>query len=156
MRPSRFAAHRALIFALFTFGAFGCQKTASERVIGKWHGVKADGVIADVQPAANEAANGMQLEFKKDVVVIRPAKDKDPLTARYIVLREDRRSVVVVTEHDGARDEQTLTLDDDDTMRWQVLQGKTITFEREKEKNEKAEKAEKAKAGGASSSASAP
>jgi hypothetical protein len=153
MRPSRFAALLSLCCVFLAFGALGCQKTASERVLGKWHGVKADGVVADVQPAANEAANGMELEFKKDVVVIRPAKDKDPLTARYIVLREDRRSVVVVTEHDGARDEQTLTLDDDDTMRWQVLQGKTITFEREKEKNEKAEKA---KAGGASSSASAP
>ena len=112
--------------------AAGCQKTASERLIGKWHGTKAEGVVPDVQPSANDAASGMELEFKKDTVTIKPAKDKDGMTARYVVLREDKRSVVVVTEQDGARDEQTLTLDDDATMRWQVLPGKTITFSRAK------------------------
>ncbi len=122
---------RPAVFGLIVgFAVLGCQKTASERLLGKWHGTKADGVVSDVQGPANDAARGMELEFKKDVVTIRPAKDKDPLTARYFVLREDRRSVVVVTEKDGARDEQTITLDSDDLMRWQVLQGKTITFER--------------------------
>ena len=58
-------------------------------------------------------------------------------SSRYFVLREDRRSVVVVTEKDGARDEQTITLDSDDVMRWQVLQGKTITFERVAEPKDK-------------------
>jgi hypothetical protein len=125
----------ALLLCFFAIGAAtsGCQKTASERILGKWHGAKADGVVPEMQPLANEAASGMELEFKKDVVTIRPAKDKDPMTARYVVLREDKRSVVVVTEGDGARDEQTLTLDDDATMRWQVMQGKTITFNRTKQ-----------------------
>lgn len=134
----------AVLVIALGFAAFGCQKTASERLLGKWHGTKADGVVSDVLPQATEAAQGMELEFKKDVVTIKPAKDKDALTARYFVLREDRRSVVVVTEKDGARDEQTITLDTDDTMRWQVLTGKTITFERVDEKK-----------GGKSASASA-
>jgi hypothetical protein len=129
---------RAAVFGLMLgFAVLGCQKTASERLLGKWRGTKADGVVPDAQGAANDAARGMELEFKKDVVTIRPAKEKDPLTARYFVLREDRRSVVVVTEKDGARDEQTITLDSDDVMRWQVLQGKTITFERVPEEKEK-------------------
>ena len=129
---------RAAVFVLVLgFAVLGCQKTASERLLGKWHGTKADGVVSDVQVSANDAARSMELEFKKDVVTIRPAKDKDPLTARYFVLREDRCSVVVVTEKYGARDEQTITLDSDDVMRWQVLQGKTITFERVAEPKDK-------------------
>lgn len=131
-RPMR---RPALFFVLLVFGAAssGCQKTASERILGKWKGAKADGVVPEAQALANEAANGIELEFKKEVVTIRPAKDKDPMTARYVVLREDKRSVVVVTEGDGTRDEQTLTLDDDATMRWQVMQGKTVTFSRAKQ-----------------------
>lgn len=123
---------RAALLSFLLLAAAGCQKTASERLLGKWHGTKAEGVVPDMQPSANDVASGMELEFKKDVVTIKPAKDKDALTARYVVLREDKRSVVVVTEADGARDEQTLTLDDDATMRWQVLPGKTITFNRSK------------------------
>ncbi len=121
-----------LCFALSAAVA-GCQKTASERLVGKWHGVKAEGVLPDLQQSANEAAQGMELEFKKDTVTLRPAKDKDPMASKYVVLREDKRSVVLVTEQDGAANEQTLTLDDDTTMRWQVLQGKTITFNRDKQ-----------------------
>ncbi|MFO0671867.1 MAG: hypothetical protein U0235_19965 [Polyangiaceae bacterium] len=121
-----------LCFALSAAVA-GCQKTASERLVGKWHGVKAEGVLPDLQQSANEAAQGMELEFKKDTVTLRAAKDKDPMASKYVVLREDKRSVVLVTEQDGAANEQTLTLDDDTTMRWQVLQGKTITFNRDKQ-----------------------
>lgn len=120
-----------LCFAL-SAAMVGCQKTASERIVGKWHGVKAEGVLPEVQQAANEAAQGMELEFKKDTITLRPAKDKDAMASKYVVLREDKRSVVLVTEQDGAASEQTLTLDDDATMRWQVLQGKTITFNRDK------------------------
>ena len=129
-QPSR--RPEAFAFALFCALAFacGCQKTASERLVGKWHGIKAEGVVPEAQQAANEAATGIDVEFKKDVVMIKPARDRDPMTSPYVVLKEDRRSVIVVTEHDGARDEQTLTLDTDDLMRWQVLPGKTVTVER--------------------------
>lgn len=131
-RPMRLWPSAALFVALVC-GATGCAKTASERIVGKWKGAKADGVVADMQAAADEAAKAMELEFKKDAVTIRSSKDRDPMTARYVVLREDKRSVVLVTEQDGAKDEQTLTLDDDATMRWQVMQGKTITFSRVKQ-----------------------
>lgn len=119
------------VLFLACLASAGCQKTASERIVGKWRGTKAEGVVTEVQQAANEAASAMELEFKKDTVVIKSAQDKDPMTAHYFVLREDKRSVVLVTDQDGPRDEQTLTLDDDKTMRWQVLPGKTITFSRQ-------------------------
>ena len=32
---------------------------------------------------------------------------------------------------DGPKDEQTFSFDDERTMRWKVLEGKTITFHRE-------------------------
>ena len=45
-------------------------------------------------------------------------------------MREDKAQVTIVTDKDGPDDAQTFTLVDDKTLKWNVLDGKTITFTR--------------------------
>lgn len=107
----------------------GCHKPGSTRLEGRWRGGKAEGVLPAVQPAATQFAVDTELEFVADAVSVRTSSGK--LSAKYTVVREDKRSIIIQTDRDGPSDPQTFTFDDERTMRWQVSPGKTISFIRE-------------------------
>ena len=77
MRLTRFVGAVALV--LF---APGC-KHAGERLEGHWHGVRAEGVAADQQVAANAFAVGTELEFKSGTLHVKTPKDEQ--TGKYKV-----------------------------------------------------------------------
>jgi hypothetical protein len=108
--------------------AAGC-KHAGERLEGHWHGVRAEGVGADQQVAANAFAVGTELEFKAGTLHVKTPKDEQ--TGKYKVTAEDKQSVTVTTDRDGLTDAQTFYFPDDHTMRWQVLEGKALTFQKD-------------------------
>ena len=110
-------------------GASGCHKIGSPRLEGHWRGSKAEGVTSDVQQAANTFALDTELDVKGEAISVRTPKGKQ--AGKFKVVKEDKKSVVIVTDADGPKDEQTFTFDDERTMRWKVLEGKTITFHRE-------------------------
>jgi hypothetical protein len=107
----------------------GCKKSPQARLEGHWRGSKVEGVSADVQAAANLFAVGMELDFKGDTVSVRTVRDKT--SSKYKVVRSDKSSVVIVTDADGANDEQTLSFITDDSLKWKALEGKTVTFLKE-------------------------
>ncbi len=108
--------------------AAGC-KHAGERLEGHWHGVRAEGVGADQQVAANAFAVGTELEFKSGTLHVKTPKDEQ--TGKYKVTTEDKQSVTVTTDRDGLTDAQTFYFPDEHTMRWQVLEGKALTFQKD-------------------------
>jgi hypothetical protein len=130
MRPMR--AARPILAAAFAFalalGPLGC-KHAGERLEGHWHGLKADGVSADQQNAANAFAVGTEMEFKAGTLHVRTPKDEQ--TGKYKVTKEDKQSVTVTTDKDGPADPQVFVFPDDHTMRWQVVDGKTLSFQKD-------------------------
>ncbi len=107
----------------------GCKKSPQARLEGHWRGSKVEGVTPDVQAAANTFAVGMELDFKGDTVSVRTVREKT--SSKYKVVRSDKTSVVIVTDADGANDEQTLNFVTDDSMKWKVLEGKSVTFLKE-------------------------
>lgn len=131
-RPSSSGIRAACFVALFVaapLGAVGCKKSGSPRLEGHWRGSKAEGVTSDVQQAANTFALDTELDVKGEVISVRTPKGKQ--TGKYKVVREDKKSVVIVTDADGPKDEQNFTFDDERSMRWKVVEGKTISFHRE-------------------------
>jgi hypothetical protein len=103
-----------------------CGHPGSARLEGRWLGVRAEGVPADVQTAANAFATATELEVKGDAITVSTPKDKQ--SGRYRVVREDKTSVVIATDKDGVEEPQTFTFVDAKTMRWSVLDGKSIVF----------------------------
>ena len=107
----------------------GCHKAGSPRLEGKWRGGKAEGVLPASQAAATQFALDTELDFEADNITVRTTNSKQ--SAKYKVVREDKRSIIIETDRDGPNDPQTFTFDDERNMRWQILPGKTVSFVRE-------------------------
>jgi hypothetical protein len=121
----------ALAFALaFALAGSGCGHSGSERLEGKWKGKSAEGVLPEAQAAANAFAVDTEIDVHGDAITVITPRDKQSGT--YKVLREDKAQVTIVTDKDGPNDAQTFTLVDDKTLRWSVVDGKTIVFVRGK------------------------
>jgi hypothetical protein len=106
-----------------------CGHKGSARLEGRWKGTRADGVAAEAQTAANAFATSTEIEVKGDAIAVTTGHDRQSGT--YKVVKEDKGSVTIVTDKDGPNDAQVFSFVDDKTMRWAVLEGKTITFARQ-------------------------
>jgi len=120
----------ALVLALAAPLLVACGHGGSERLEGKWKGKSAEGVSPEAQAAANAFAVDTEIDVKGDAITVITSRDKQSGT--YRVVREDKSQVTIVTDKDGPTDAQTFTLVDDKTLKWNVLDGKTITFVRGK------------------------
>ena len=110
--------------------AVACRTPASsDRLEGRWIGVRAEGAGAEGVPAANAFASSIELEFRRNQIFVTSARQSQ--AGRYEVVREDANAVVVTTERDGPTHPQTFTFQPTDTMRWHVLDGRSILFARE-------------------------
>ncbi len=81
------------------------------------------------QSAATQFALDTELDFEADNITVRTTSTKQ--SAKYKVVREDKRSIIIETDRDGPNDPQTFTFDDDRNMRWQIMPGKTLSFVKE-------------------------
>ena len=117
----------ALLAILLTLAA--CHKAGSPRLEGKWRGAKAEGILPSAQDAANQFAVDTELEFDGENVTVKNSSGKQ--SAKYKVVREDKRSIIIETDRDGPNDPQTFTFDTDRSMRWQIMPGKTLSFAKE-------------------------
>jgi hypothetical protein len=123
----------SLLAASAAVGAFavsGCGRSGAARLEGKWKGKSAEGVPADAQAAANAFATDTEIDVKGDEITVITAHDKQ--TGTYKVVKEDKGQVTIVTDKDGPNDAQTFVFVDDKTLRWSILEGRTITFTRAK------------------------
>ena len=118
------------LVALVALGVGACGHNGSARLEGHWKGKSAEGISPEAQVAANAFAAETEIDVRGDEITVITARDKQSGT--YKVLREDRSQVTIVTDKDGPNDAQTFTLVDDKTLKWNVLDGKTITFVRTK------------------------
>ncbi len=128
LRPGRRRA-AATALALFVMGLCACR-SGSRRLEGKWKGRSAEGVAPEAASAASSFVSDTEIDVHGDAITVITARDKQ--TGTYKVVKEDKSQVTIVTDKDGPTDAQTFTFLDDKTMRWSVVDGKTITFTRER------------------------
>ena len=118
-------ARASLLGAILSVAA-ACHGDGAARLQGKWRGVRAEGVAADTVAAANAFATATEMDVKGDAITVTTPKDKQ--SGRYKVVKQDKTMLVITTDKDGADDPQTFTFVDDKTVRWAVLDGKSILF----------------------------
>jgi hypothetical protein len=107
-----------------------CKRSGAARLEGHWRGTKADGVPTDAQQRANDFASATEVDVKGDSITVTfPPKEKQ--SGKYKVVDETKNTVVIVTDKDGPQDKQTFTFVDDKTMKWTIVEGRTITFVRQ-------------------------
>jgi hypothetical protein len=104
----------------------GCHGDGAARLQGKWHGVRAEGVAPETAMTANAFATATEIEVKGDAITVTTPKDKQ--SGRYRVVKQDKTMLIIATDKDGADDPQTFTFVDEKTVRWAVLDGKSIVF----------------------------
>ena len=63
--------------------------------------------------AANAFATATELDVKGDAITVTTPKDKQ--SGRYKVVKQDKTTLVITTDKDGADDPQTFTFVDDKT-----------------------------------------
>jgi hypothetical protein len=105
-----------------------CHGEGAARLQGTWRGVRTEGVAAEALASANAFAVGTELDVKGDALVV--STPGDTQSGRYRVVKQDRMTLVITTDKDGADDPQTFIFVDDKTLRWVVLDGKAIVFAR--------------------------
>jgi hypothetical protein len=106
-----------------------CGHPGSARLEGRWRGVRAEGVSGEAQAAANAFVVGTEIDVKGDAITVSTPKDKQ--FGRYRVVRDDQASVIITTDKDGVDEPQMFTFVDAKTMKWAVLDGKSIVFARQ-------------------------
>jgi hypothetical protein len=124
----RLALPGALLGATLSL-VVACHGDGAPRLQGKWRGIRSEGVAAEAQTAANTFAMATALDVSGDAITVTTPKDKQ--SGRYRVVRQDKTTLVITTDKDGPSDPQTFIFVDDKTVRWAVLEGKSIVFARQ-------------------------
>ncbi len=106
----------------------GCSH-GSARLAGHWRGVRAEGAPPNVASAAEAFAGKMQIDVSSDIITVTSPSGKD--SGHYKLVSEDKTTTIITTDKDGPSDPQTFTFVDDKTMRWQVVPGKAVVFNKE-------------------------
>jgi hypothetical protein len=106
-----------------------CGHKGSPRLEGHWRGLHAEGVNAEAQVVADGFATSTELDVRGDGLTVTTPKGKQ--TGKFKVKAEDKTSITILTDGDGPNDPQTFVFIDERTMKWNVLEGKTITFRRD-------------------------
>ena len=124
------SARGACIAALVALPALACRAPASsDRLEGRWTGIRAEGVSPEALAAANAFATSTALEFQRNEIVVMTSKETQ--SGRYQLVREDANAVVIATDLDGPAHPQTFVFAGDETMRWTLPEGKAIVFAKE-------------------------
>jgi hypothetical protein len=106
-----------------------CGHKGSPRLEGHWRGLSADGVTPDAQSAADLFASGTELDIRGENIVVATPKGKQ--SGKFRVKTDEKTQITIWTDGDGPTDPQTFIFIDERTMKWNVLEGKTILFRRE-------------------------
>ena len=115
---------------VLAFTTVACRAPViSDRLQGRWVGVRAEGVGADASPAADAFATGTELEFRRNEIFITASRTAQ--AGRYAVVKEDASAVTITTDHDGPSHPQTFLFAGDDTIRWKLAEGRAIVFTRD-------------------------
>lgn len=122
-----------VVLAIAAASAAGCKHPGSAKLEGHWRGVRAEGVAANAQDAANAFALGTEIFARGNQITVNTPATRGPQSA-YVVDDENKTTVVLHTEKDGPNAKETLVFGEDGTtMTWRMGEGQTIVFKKAKD-----------------------
>jgi len=108
--------------------ASGCKHPGSAKLEGHWRGTRAEGVEPRVQDAANAFALGTEIIARGNQITVSTPQSRGQ-QGTYTVDDENKTTLVLHTDKDGANAKETFTFSDDGrTMTWRLGEGRTIVF----------------------------
>jgi hypothetical protein len=124
---------RVLVVTIAAFAAaIGCKHSGS-KLEGRWRGTRADGVGA-AQDAANTFAASTEITARGNLITVATPGSKAQ-QGTFVVDSENATTVVLHTDKDGPANKETFAFSEDGkTMVWRLGEGRTITFQKVKEK----------------------
>lgn len=125
---------RARVTTILALGAItlpvatGCEKTPRDKLQGRWLGEGVENFPAEQVPRATGWVKGTAIEFHGNKVTVTvPAET--PRTGTFKVARVDgERVVVAFTRGEGGTDESTFRMVSENSMRWDVGNGREIVL----------------------------
>ncbi|MBS2013237.1 MAG: hypothetical protein JST00_10140 [Deltaproteobacteria bacterium] len=113
--------------------AIGCKHPGSAKLEGHWRGVRAEGVTPQQQDAANAFAMATEIIARGEKLTVSTPGSKN-VQSVYVVDDENKTTVVLHTEKDGANAKETFTFEGDGkTMTWKMGGGTSIVFHKLKD-----------------------
>ncbi len=124
----RSGVRAALVLAITIPAAAGCAKSPKDRLQGRWLGESVENVPAAQLQKATGWVKGTAIEFNGNKVTVTiPAEA--PRTGSFKVARIDGEKLVVNFHREaGGRDQAELQLVGDQTLRWQIGDGREIVM----------------------------
>lgn len=114
---------------LFLFSA--CAHPAQEALQGHWNGQNVENFRPEELAAATGWARGTSLHFQGSRVTIRvPDAEAKSGTFRLASI-EQRRVTLDIVDTQAARSELVLIVDDDQHLRWDLGEGRTLVLEQQ-------------------------
>lgn len=108
----------------------GCKHAGSAKLEGHWRGVRAEGVAAGAQEAANAFATQTEITARGNQITVSTSQSKD-LQGTYVVDEETKTTVVLHTDKDGPATKETFVFaENGKTMTWRIGEGRTIVFQK--------------------------
>ena len=122
----------ALALALVLSAAAGCEKTPKDRLQGRWLGESIENVPASQLPKATDWVKGTAIEFTGNKVTVTiPAES--PRSGQFKVSKvEGDQMLVSFLREEGGRDEAEMRLVNEDTLRWNIGQGREVVLTKAK------------------------
>ena len=129
VRFLRFVAFRGALATLFA--AAGCGGGPADKLEGKWVGDRIDNVSAEQVARATAWVKATTLEFAGDKLTVTiPTEQARNGTFKIAKVDGDKVVLSVHRKDSQTRDETTLTLQGDKTLRWDIGQNREITLVR--------------------------
>lgn len=129
------AARRRLVLVPLALGSFlllvGCGHPAQRALEGRWYGDTVENFDDDTSATATGWAKGTSFEFAgSSLTVAIPAEE--PRTGSYRVVAAEEGTVrLAVLDPDGESSELLLRLDDEQSMRWMLGDGRSVVMRRQ-------------------------
>jgi hypothetical protein len=118
----------ALVLAITLPAATGCEKSAKDRLQGRWLGESIENVPAAQSPKATGWVKGTAIEFSGNKVTVTiPAET--PRTGTFKVAKAEGNNLLVSFQREeGGHDEAEMQLVGDQALRWQIGSGREIVL----------------------------
>jgi hypothetical protein len=116
-------------FVAFTLAltVSACKGGGSAKLEGHWRGTRAEGVRAEVTEPADRFASETEIIAKGNQIAVSTSGKKHQ--SSYVVDSDDKNTVVIHTEADGANAKETFVVaEDGKTMVWKLGDGRAIHF----------------------------
>ncbi len=110
----------------------GCSHPAEEALQGRWYGKSVENFEEDEVAAATGWARGTSFVFKGNHVRVKVPAEKPRSGVYRLAAIEDRKVSLLVLGSHGEESELDLIVDDAESLRWVLGEGRTMVLEREK------------------------